>query len=77
MGGILLILKILEIFWSFCGFWEYFGHFLGFGGILVIFRFRGVFYNFLRFLGYFGHFLGLGVFWLIFFLGFESIAVIF
>ena len=47
--GILVIFKVLGVFWSFYGFqryfghffmfWRYFGHFLDFGGILVIFRF--------------------------------------
>ena len=46
--GILLILEVLEVIFSFCGLWGYFSHFLGFEGILVIFRFRG----------YFGYFLG-------------------
>ena len=49
-GGILVIFYVLGVFWSFIGFQEYFGYFLGFGGILVIFRFWG----------YFGHFLGFG-----------------
>ena len=52
----MLILKILEVFWSFFGFWGYFDNFLGFGSILVIFWVLGILVNF-RFQGYFGHFL--------------------
>ena len=39
VGGenILLILEVLGVFWSFFGFWRYFGLFWGFEGILVIF----------------------------------------
>ena len=61
----MLILEILEAFWSFCGFGGILVFFLGFVGNLVIFRFCG----------YFGHFLVLGGFWS--FLGFGGILVIF
>ena len=46
------------VFWSFLGYGEYFGHFLGFGDILVIFRFLRYFGHFIV-SGSFGHFLDL------------------
>ena len=56
-GGILVIFRFRGVFWSFVGFWGYFGLFLW--GILVSFRFWG----------YFGHFTGFGgilvIFWIL------------
>ena len=57
--GILVILQVLGVFWSFLVFW----------GILVIFRFQDILVIFwvlgvsFGFWGYLGHFLVLGVFW--------------
>ena len=51
------------IFWSFLGFGEYFGYFLGFEGILVIFWVSEVFWSFLGFRVILVIFWVLGVFW--------------
>ena len=70
----MVIFWVSGVFWSFFGFQEYFGHFLGFCGILVIFRFWGYFDHFLGFEGI------LVIFWVLGYFDnfkFGSILVIF